>query len=226
MRSDFQSFCFKFREVSDSTVKIPYEISRLCGFDFPAKQFDITSESLSMGSGLKTNSHPRNNQPSSKGDSSHPTGNFNWGKLWHKLNEPSIKWTRTRFILVSLLCFIAGGVAGVLQRWLTRKAQVHPQAKKPYISSAGQKPFPESDYEHAVLYAKEIARDFQSAFSRMPRFWCRFSHFLKTKTIQSSRVLFAGSVAFLRRPLSNSCPKSGPKNPPPTSGESDHSKNH
>jgi hypothetical protein len=33
-------------------------------------------------------------------------------------------------------------------------------------------------------------------------------------------------VAFLRRPLSNSCPKSGLKNPPPSSGESDHSKNH
>jgi hypothetical protein len=109
--ANFQNF---FGETVNVHQYPLFENKIMCwsGFDIPAKQFDVTSEPLAFGCGLHENSQSGNNQPSRKGNGSHPTRYVNWGELWHKLNEPSIKWTWTRFVLVSLVCFLAGGFAG------------------------------------------------------------------------------------------------------------------
>ena len=118
--ADFQNF---FGETVNVHQYLLFENKIMCrgGFDISAKQFDVTSEPLAFGCGLHENSQPGNNQPASKGDGSHPTRYINWSELWHKLNEPSIKWTWTRFVLISLVCFLAGGIAGIFARSIRRR---------------------------------------------------------------------------------------------------------
>ena len=122
---NIQGLSLKFSDLPQFQGVIMDEIVWLRECNFSTKSIDVISKPFSLQSGLDGNRQPGNNQPSRKGDSSHPTGYINWGELWHKINTPSIKWSWTRFILVSLMCFLAGGVAGVFAKliWPARVSQ-------------------------------------------------------------------------------------------------------